>query len=185
MYTYIYICRKRERVEGCRADTKSKYSRERASHGEERAPEIEITIFIIYIYIYTYIYIYISLYMNMYIHIYIYKYTCMCIYIYIYMYIYTYRQRERGVTVSGLIPSLSARGSARRTERRGLQKSRLLPHPPSSSRPPSHSRGCYLTQCFKVVLQRSIPTQIRQLILCISNIKGLVDGFVGELTFAK
>ena len=32
---------------------------------------------------------------------------------------------------------------------------------------------------------RSIPTQIRQLIFRISNSKGHVDGFVGELTSAK
>jgi len=37
----------------------------------------------------------------------------------------------------------------------------------------------YLTQIgFKVVLQKSIPTQIRQLILYISNGKGQVGGFV-------
>ena len=38
---------------------------------------------------------------------------------------------------------------------------------------------------FKVVLQKSIPAQIRQLILYISNSKGQVDEFVGELTSAK
>ena len=38
---------------------------------------------------------------------------------------------------------------------------------------------------YKVVLQQSIPAQIRQLILYISNNKGLVDGFVLELTCAK
>ena len=58
-----------------------------------------------------------------------------------------YAERERGLRVSGLIPSLSTRGSALRTERRGLPKSRLLPHPPSSSRPPSHARGFYCTEC--------------------------------------
>ena len=41
------------------------------------------------------------------------------------------------------------------------------------------------TKCFEVVSQKSIPTQIRQLILYISNSKGWVDGFVGELTSAK
>ena len=42
----------------------------------------------------------------------------------------------------------------------------------------------YLTHSvFKGVLQKS--TQIRQFILYISNSKGLVDGFVGELTSAK
>ena len=50
-------------------------------------------------------------------------------------------------------------------------------------------RRFFLTQSvYKVVLQKSIPAQIRQLILdyyYISNNKGYVDGFVGELTFAK
>ena len=36
----------------------------------------------------------------------------------------------------------------------------------------------------EVVLQRSIPAQIRQIIFYISNDKGSVDGFVQELTFA-
>jgi len=49
--------------------------------------------------------------------------------------------------------------------------------------PSCHS---YLTQrVFKVVLQKSIPAQIRQLIICISDNKGKVDRFVLELTFAK
>jgi len=44
----------------------------------------------------------------------------------------------------------------------------------------------YLTESvYQVVLQNSIPTQIRQLIIYIRNSKGLVDGFVGELTSAK
>jgi len=44
----------------------------------------------------------------------------------------------------------------------------------------------YLTQSvFEVVLQKSIPTQICQLILYISKSKGYVDGFVGQLTSAK
>ena len=44
----------------------------------------------------------------------------------------------------------------------------------------------YLTQSvFEVVLQKSILTQIRQLILYMSNSKGQVDGFVGKLTSAK
>ena len=38
---------------------------------------------------------------------------------------------------------------------------------------------------FQVVLQKSIPAQIRQLILYISNNEGQVDGFVRELSFAK
>ena len=36
----------------------------------------------------------------------------------------------------------------------------------------------------KVVLPKSIPAQIRQLILCISSHKGQVDRFVRDLTFA-
>ena len=44
----------------------------------------------------------------------------------------------------------------------------------------------YLTESvYKDVLQNSIPAQIRQLILYISNDKGDVDGFVRELTFAE
>ena len=44
----------------------------------------------------------------------------------------------------------------------------------------------YLTQSvFKVVLQKSILSQNRQIILHISKDKGLVDGFVGELVSAK
>ena len=44
----------------------------------------------------------------------------------------------------------------------------------------------YLTKSLsQVVLQKSIPTQIRQLLLYISNDEGLIDGFVRELTFAK
>ena len=38
---------------------------------------------------------------------------------------------------------------------------------------------------FKVILQKSIPTQIRQLILYICNSEGKVDGLVGELTSAQ
>ena len=36
-----------------------------------------------------------------------------------------------------------------------------------------------------ISIRKSIPTKIRQLILCISNYKGSVDGFALELTFAK
>ena len=36
---------------------------------------------------------------------------------------------------------------------------------------------------YKVVLQKSILVQIRQLILYISDSRGQVDGFVGDLTF--
>ena len=38
------------------------------------------------------------------------------------------------------------------------------------------------TKSFKVVLQKSTPTQIRQLILYIGISKGYVDDFVGEST---
>ena len=38
---------------------------------------------------------------------------------------------------------------------------------------------------FKVILQKVIPTQIRQFILRISNSKEYVDIFVGELTSAN
>ena len=51
------------------------------------------------------------------------------------------------------------------------------------SRGPSRS---HLTQSVcKVVLQKWIPTQIRQLTLYISKRKGWVDDFVGELTFSN
>ena len=44
----------------------------------------------------------------------------------------------------------------------------------------------YLTQSVsEVVLQKSIRTKIRQLILHSGNSKGQVDGFVGELTSVK
>ena len=43
----------------------------------------------------------------------------------------------------------------------------------------------YLTKSgFAVAWQKSIPTQIRQLILLISNSKGRVDEFVKEVTSA-
>ena len=38
---------------------------------------------------------------------------------------------------------------------------------------------------FHFIWQKSIPTQIRQLILYTSNNKGYVDGFVEELTFGE
>ena len=38
---------------------------------------------------------------------------------------------------------------------------------------------------FAFVLQKSIPTQIRQLVLYISSNAGSVDGFVGGVTYAK
>jgi len=49
-----------------------------------------------------------------------------------------------------------------------------------------HFTRTYLTErVFGIVLPKAIPAQIRQLILYISNHRGYVDGFVGELTFAK
>ena len=48
------------------------------------------------------------------------------------------------------------------------------------------SNRIYLTESvYKVVLQKSIPPPIRQLILHISNNEGQIDRFVRELTFAK
>ena len=45
--------------------------------------------------------------------------------------------------------------------------------------------GIHLAQSVdEVVLPKSIPTQICQLILYNSNSEGYVDGFVGELTYA-
>ena len=41
------------------------------------------------------------------------------------------------------------------------------------------------TNRFQSCLQKSIPAQIRQLILYISKSKGYVDGSVGKLTSAK
>jgi len=48
-------------------------------------------------------------------------------------------------------------------------------------------RSCFIftESVCKVVLQESIPAQIRQLIIHISNDEGQVDGFVRELTFAE
>ena len=44
----------------------------------------------------------------------------------------------------------------------------------------------YLTEsAYKIVVKKSIPAQIRQVILHISNDKDSVDGFVRELIFAK
>ena len=43
-------------------------------------------------------------------------------------------------------------------------------------------REVHLTD--KVVFQKSIPPQIRQLILQMSIDRGQVDGFVGEMTFS-
>ena len=47
-------------------------------------------------------------------------------------------------------------------------------------------RKSYLTESvYKLVFQKSIHTQIRQLILHVSNKNGQFDGFVQELTFAQ
>jgi len=48
-----------------------------------------------------------------------------------------------------------------------------------------HSKPYLTESVHKIVLQKSISTQIRQLIFCISNNEGQVDGFVGELILAK
>ena len=56
---------------------------------------------------------------------------------------------------------------------------------PSTRSPPSPFATLSCTKCFRNRLQKSIPTQIRQLILYISNSEGYVDGFVGEWTCAK
>ena len=45
--------------------------------------------------------------------------------------------------------------------------------------------GLSHTKYLRVVLRKSIPTQLRQLVLHISNSEGKIDRFVGELTFAK
>ena len=45
--------------------------------------------------------------------------------------------------------------------------------------------ACLTESAHKVVVKKSIPTQIRQLILYISNDKDSVDGFVRESIFAK
>jgi len=43
---------------------------------------------------------------------------------------------------------------------------------------------CLAPNGFRVVFQKSIPPQIRQLILYISNSEGSVDGFVWDVTSA-
>ncbi len=49
-----------------------------------------------------------------------------------------------------------------------------------------HRRRSHLSESVnKNVFHKSISAQIRSLILNISNDEGYVDGFVGELTFAK
>ena len=44
---------------------------------------------------------------------------------------------------------------------------------------------CLIESVYEVVLQKSIPTQIRKHIRYMSNDKRVADGFVGESTFAK
>ena len=69
-----------------------------------------------------------------------------------------------------------------------VREERSIDHhrPPSQHRVRLRRRTGYITQLFfKVVLQKSIPTQIRQLILYITYSKGCLDGFVGESTSAK
>ena len=46
-------------------------------------------------------------------------------------------------------------------------------------------QSCLTISVYKVVSQKSIPTQILHVFLYISNNKGPVDGFVLELTFAQ
>ena len=62
-----------------------------------------------------------------------------------------------------------------------------------SQRPPARRatriegpRNAYPTQSvYNVVLQKSIPAQICERVLYISNSEGYVDDFLRELTFAK
>ena len=55
-----------------------------------------------------------------------------------------------------------------------------------SELPAPGGEASYLTQrFFRVVLQKSVLTQIWHLVLYISNSKGQVDELVGELTSAK
>jgi len=66
--------------------------------------------------------------------------------------------------------------------------------PPSTTlsalAPPERPRAAphrpYLTEkVFKVILQKSIPSQFRQIIFYISNSKGYVKKIVRKLTFSK
>jgi len=47
------------------------------------------------------------------------------------------------------------------------------------------ARPCLTQRVLKVVLQKSIPTQIRQPLFHISNSKGNFDGFVGGVTYVN
>ena len=79
-------------------------------------------------------------------------------------------------------PTVRASGNTARCTRTPHQ-SRAI----SMQRTPRHCRELsYLTESvYNVVLQQSIPAQIRQRILCISKNKGYADGFVRKLTFEK
>ena len=57
--------------------------------------------------------------------------------------------------------------------------------PPHRSNTLMHARATRRFYLAQSVLQKSILTQIRQLICYDSNSKGYVDGFGGELTSAK
>ena len=72
-------------------------------------------------------------------------------------------------------------------QRLGQSQPGRLSEPGSTARQGQRLRqSLSYTKCVsKFVLQTSIPAHIRQLILYISNSKGYVDGFVGELTSTK
>ena len=53
------------------------------------------------------------------------------------------------------------------------------------TRRPARSGNAPAPSVLKVVLQKSIYTQIRQLVVYISHSRGQVEEFVGELTSAK
>ena len=88
---------------------------------------------------------------------------------------------------------------SRRTPEYGFNETlvihRVAPHPSGvvdashnefGARVTRQKKEAHLTQSvLKVVSQKPIPTQICQLILYISNSKGQVDEFVGDLTSAK
>ena len=79
--------------------------------------------------------------------------------------------------------SCFTRKADRRCEGRLLLRHEVLRTKPQNLKvvgPP-----CLSHSVFQVVLHKSIPTQVCQLILDISSSKEQVDGFVGELTSAK
>ena len=55
----------------------------------------------------------------------------------------------------------------------------------SGAKPQSCWRSYLTDSVYQLVLQKSIPIQLRQLILHISNSEGQSDGFVRELISAK